>query len=157
MSNVGSLDHLLSESDADSMDWSDGSGHEVVSELLAKFSRADWVELEAQYQGRSSKWRECLASALHPQYGEVAERMLFAMAGDATGEVAFYALSSIAFHCGVNANSKGAFLDPRVQIPSFLEAARRSPGLSTAIERVAMHCSADFNCRLQLLAEATQP
>ncbi len=155
--NVELLDQLLAESDADSMDWNDGSGHGVASEFLSKFGDADWAELEARYQDRSSKWRECLATALCPQYGEAAEQLLLALADDTTGEVAFYALSNIAFYCGVNASSKGAFLDPRVQILSFIEAARRSPGLPAAIERVTRHCSAHFNRRFQLLAQVIRP
>ncbi|HHL2459774.1 TPA: hypothetical protein ACQ30S_004108 [Yersinia enterocolitica] len=155
--HVESLDHLLAESDADSMDWNDGGGHKAASELLGKFTAADWAELEARCHVRNSKWRECLATVVRPQYGVAASQLLLALANDTTGEVAFYALLGIAFYCGVNANSDGGFLDPRIQNLSFLEAARRSPRLPEAIQRTTRHCSAHFNSRFELLAQILQP
>lgn len=153
---VESLDQLLIESEADSMDWCDGLGHEAASDLLNKLQESEWVELQSLCLLRGVNWRECLATAFSPKQSKAAERILFTLASDREGEVSFYALSKIDFCCGVNSKAEGAFVDASIQLPPFVEAARLVPELPAAIQRICASSSEQLRQRLELLVKVMQ-
>jgi hypothetical protein len=149
---IDRLDHLLDEHDADSMEWCDGLASQDASDLLVELSAPDWRELERLCALRGVDWRECLASVLSPAQGAAAEEILFQLASDQSGEVAFHALSQIAFYCGVNANAAGAFLDTSIQVPSFLVASRAKTDLRDALHLLWERSGAHVRSRLDLLS-----
>lgn len=152
---IETLDQLLAASDADSMRWCDGLAYQDAEQLLFKLRADEWAQLRSMCERRSVRWRECLASVLCPQQGKDAEGLLFALANDDApeGTVGFDALLKIAFYCGVNANADGAFVDPSIQIPEFVAAARLAPHLQAAIERVSAGSADHFRHKFELLAK----
>jgi hypothetical protein len=154
LSALEALDQLLSTSNPDSMRWADGGGHEDATELLGELDAAEWQALTDQVGERSCLWRQCLASALRPQQGDLAAALLLDLANDSDVEVASTALSAVAFHCGVNDSAEGVFIDASIRVPGFLSLARASTTLQHAIQRLSSGgiCHPAFVGRFRLLA-----
>ncbi|WP_457320868.1 hypothetical protein [Roseateles sp. P5_E11] len=148
------LDELLSASDADSMRWNDGGEHERAAEMLGMLQEAQWQAVSSLVDARPASWRQCLASVLGPHQGNAAAQLLLELTNDSDGEVAFEALSAVAFYCGVNSSADGVFVDMSIQIPAFLSLARTSMSLRQAIQRLSSDGSGPFPfvARFRLLA-----
>lgn len=145
------FDDFLQKSDADSMQWADGGGAEEAEEVLATFSQEDWSQIKALYSRRGARWRGCLATILRPQQGEVAARLMLDLAWDQDPEVAFLAVSHIAFYCGVNDSADGPFIDLKIRQPSFLSLVKTTKGLPDQIRKVSAACHPRFQRRFELL------
>jgi hypothetical protein len=154
LSVLEALDQLLSNADPDSMRWADGGGHERAMELLGKLDAAEWQAIADRVGERSSFWRQCLASVLRPQLDDAAAQLLLDLTNDSDGEVAFAALSAVAFYCGVNDSAEGVFIDASIRVPAFLSLARASATLQQAIQRLSTGgaCHLVFVARFRLLA-----
>jgi len=151
-SSIAAFDTFLQESNSDSMDWADGGGADDADRLLGMLSRQEWGQLKYLYKSRDAKWRASLASVLRPQQGEDAERLMLDLAWDQDGEVAFLAVSSIAFYCGINEAAKGPFIDLKIRIPSFLSRAKTTAGLADQTRRVSARCHTHLQRRLEFFA-----
>ncbi|MEB6667232.1 hypothetical protein MXM33_09335 [Acinetobacter vivianii] len=150
---VVKLDALLQRSDSDSMDWADGGGAEKAEEMLAALPEPAWPELKALCSSRNAAWRACLVSILCPQHGELAKYLMLELAADQDVEVAFLAVSSIAFYCGVNDSTKETFVDLSIQDASFLSQAKAKLGLTSHIHRVRASSHTLFQKRFEALAQ----
>jgi hypothetical protein len=142
--------HLRTQT-PDTQDWADGGGHEVASELLQRFATADWEELSRSWRLNNGDWRTCLAEIIVPQ-SVPATNLLLDMTSDPDLDVSFAALRSVAFYCGVNANSEGPFVDLSICVPAFLQSAKDHPRLLLNLEHIRSQCSAYWDQMFTLLA-----
>ena len=84
----------------------------------------------------------------------MAALLLLNLTDDINGDVAFEALSIVAFYCGVNSYSEGVFIDASIRDPEFLALARVSASLGKAIKRLSIgSASCGLVARFRLLAE----
>src|SRR4051794_4210065 len=113
--SIAKFDAFLQRSDSDSMEWADGGGAEEAGEMLAALPQPEWPQLKSLCLNRGAAWRACLASILHPRQGELAEHLMLNLAWDQDAEVAFLAVSGIAFYCGVNDSAKAPFVDLKIR------------------------------------------
>lgn len=142
--------HLRAQT-PDTQDWADGGGHQVAIDLLLRFTATDWDELSRMWRLNGTSWRTCLAEIMIPQNAS-ASSLLLDMTSDQDIDVSFAALCSVAFYCGVNANSEGPFVDLSICVPAFLQAARDHPLLLSNLEHISNHCAALFGRRFTMLA-----
>ena len=149
-SSVAALDALLTQSDVDSMAWADGGGAEDALALALSLSSKEWEELVSIRAKRSAGWRACLVCVLQPRNGRVAQRLLLESASDQDAQVAFLAVQSIAFYCGINASAKGAFIDPKVRSEAFLSQAKAA-GIIERVRKVSSLCAPVFQRQFDLL------
>ena len=150
---VARLDSLLQRSDSDSMAWTDGEGATEAEELLAALDPQEWPHVRHLCSCRGPGWRACLASILRPQHGEIARHLMLDLAWDQDSEVAFLAVHSIAFYCGVNESAKGPFFDPKIQNHSFVSLAKAKDGLTDQIREVSASCHPRIQMRFGDLAK----
>ncbi|MFI8616460.1 hypothetical protein ACIGHN_13245 [Acidovorax sp. NPDC077693] len=150
--SVNSLDALLQNSDADSMEWADGGGAEDAAEMMAILSEQDWLKLKSISLNRDRNWRACLASSLNPRQGEQAEHLLLTLASDQDLEVAFLAVRGIAFYCGINDSMNGPFIDPKIRVSSTHALAKATSGLASRVRKVGSSCGPRFQRQFELLA-----
>lgn len=151
-STLQRLDEHLEASEPDSMEWADGLGATRAAELLAALADEEWAGIAGLSAQRSADWRRLLAEVLEPGSGEQAQELLLALSADADEEVAFAALTKIAFHCGVNAKAEGAFVDAGILDEAFWARCRAHEGLVARAERAAQGCSEHWAGVLRLLA-----
>ena len=151
--SIAEFDAFLQRSDLDSMDWADGGGAEEAGEMLAALPLQEWPQLKSLCSKRGATWRACLASILHPRQGEPAEHLILHLALDQDSEVAFRAVSGIAFNCGVNDSAKGPFLDLKIRNASFVSLAKLAEGLADQVRRVSASCDPHFQRRFEVLAK----
>jgi hypothetical protein len=135
------------------MVWADGGGAEEAEEMLMALSQQDWPQLKSLCSNRGAAWRACLASILRPQQGELAEHLLLDLAWDQEAEVAFLAMSGIAFYCGVNDSAIGPFIDLKIRNSSFFALAKATMGLREQIRRASAFCHPRFQRRFGLLTD----
>ena len=154
--SVAAFDAFLQKSGSDSSDWADAGGAEEAEEALAGLPQQDWLELETLCSSREAKWRGCLVSILRPQQGSVAERLMLELAWDQDTEVAFLAVSGIAFYCGVNDSAKGPFVDLTIRSASFLALAKTKVGLADQIREIGATSYSQFQSRFALLVAVLQ-
>jgi len=150
------FDDLLSDSDPDVQDWSDGCDCEVAEGYLKQFSDSDWSKLSSIWQSKGNNWRGCLASILTPKHGAIAASLLVKLAFDDNPDVAFYALNQICHACGVGANREGPFVDKRICVPSFLELAQANADLPLQITKISSKCAPIFADRFALLNQVLE-
>lgn len=151
MDHYAKFDRHVSRHDADTQLWADGGGAEEAEEYLANFQDEDWQTLRAAYPGKDRLWRGCLATALNPYMGPHAQDILITMITDPDPEVAFDALRSTAFYCGVNANADGHFVDTTIVHPDFLERVRSTNDIVDKIRSVSSGCAPYFAESFRLL------
>lgn len=132
------------------MAWADGGGAEEAIELALSLSDKGWEELVSIRAKRSAGWRACLVCVLQPRSGGVAQRLLLESASDQDDQVAFLAVRSIAFYCGINASAKGPFVDPKIRSEAFLSQARAS-GIIERVRKVSSLCAPVFHRQFDLL------
>ncbi|WP_198414867.1 hypothetical protein [Piscinibacter terrae] len=154
--SVNELDTLLQRSDSDSMRWADGGDAEIAEEMLASLPKEDWLRVKDLCSSRDSQWRACLASILRPQQGEFAQRLLLDLAWDQELEVAFLAVSGIAFYCGVNDGRQGPFIDLKTRNPTFLSRAKSAADLVVQVRKVSALCYPTIQARFELLAQTLE-
>ena len=151
MDPYAKFDRHVSRHDADTQLWADGGGAEEAEEHLANFQDEDWQTLRAAYPDKDRLWRGCLACALKPHMGARAQDILIAMIDEPDPEVAFDALRSTAFYCGVNANADGHFVDSAIVHPDFLERVKSANGIVDKIRSVSVGCAPYFVEKFRLL------
>lgn len=156
-SSIEKLDEHLQRSDSDSAAWADGGGAEEAKEFLTALPRSEWARLESLCLTRGARWRACLATILHPGQGEFAAHLLLNLAWDADDEVAFLAVSGIAFHCGVDDSAAGPFTDSKIRDHAFLSAAQAHIGLPRQVRRVGALCHPRIQRRFEMLVRLLEP
>ena len=145
------LDEHLSRSECDSSDWADGLGSTVARELLEKFEDEEWRRLADEWRNREVQWRACLVGSLHPHYGETAQEMLISALEDSDPEVAFLALSGVAFHCGVSDCADGVFEDGDILHARFRRRVSCTDGIREKIRFASEGCAPFLQPRFDLL------
>ena len=151
--SVAKFDELLQRSDSDSSTWTDGGDAWEAEGMLATLTQEEWLHVKDLCSNRDARWRACLASILRPQQGELAKRLMLDLAWDQDPEVAFLAVSGIAFYCGVNDSAKGAFFDSKIRNASFTSLAKTTDGLKDQIDAVSAYCHPQIQQRFELLAK----
>lgn len=145
------FDALLSTSDYDSQDWSDGLGLETAKDYIGQFSAHEWNRLATEWSDKPQLWRGCLISVLHPGYGKHAEDIIFAMLDDPNEDVSYLALSVISFYCGVNDGKNGPFEDKRILNERFKAHVAATDGITEKILAIRAGCHPLFQARFDLL------
>ena len=143
--------HVL-VSDPDGQDWADGLGAEQAGSMLSGFNASDWTKLEVACHDRPANWRRCVAQVLTPSVGISAQKLLLKLVHDKSETVAFDALCSVSFYCGINAGSDAVFVDNSIADADFLARARRDAALPNGIETISRCCDPRFGKRFRLLA-----
>ena len=145
------FDAHISAFDPDGQEWSDGLGLEQALSILSGFTANDWTQLELACHDRPSTWRQCVAQALTPAAGVSAQELLLKLVHDKSETVAFDALCSVAFYCGINDGGDGVFVDNSITDLDFLARARQDAALPNGIESISRACDPRFRERFRLL------
>jgi hypothetical protein len=130
------FDAFLAKNDHESMDWCDGGESEIAERLLEEFEERDWNALREVCLSRSVQWQGCLVSILCPKYGSTAQDILVDMANSKNPEIAFEAMYSISFYCGINANSAGPFIDDSIVHNEFKAKLSANPEFLESIPQI---------------------
>lgn len=149
MSRFEALDTYLASSDPESMDWHEYA-YEIAVEKLAVFDPMDWQKLRDAWRERPRSWRMCLATVLEPRHSSIAGELLLGAIDDPDAEISFEALTRTYFYCGVITVKGAVLVNPKIQVPLFLELARASQTLPDQASRLAAQSSAHFRGEIEV-------